>query len=133
MTKNREIKGRIKIGKKNYQVVEVDEVTPKDRNDKRVKAGTHYFAGFIDYGKKIIEINKKMDWKNKKNTFFHEIAHGIIFELGKVYKLGRFKCLDTNKLRNNEEFIDDLSRIMCDVFKVKWKKENNGLKKTKRG
>ena len=73
----------VKVGKQPYQV-QYKQRTPK----------TMY--GSIYYDRKIIEVFKNDDAARERNTFWHELTHAILHEMG-------------HELSRNEKFVTEFA------------------------
>lgn len=54
--------------------------------------------GALDESMSIIEVSKEFPLQSRKQTLWHEVVHGILFELGE------------HELTNDEGFVDSLSK-----------------------
>lgn len=104
---------KVKIGKKTYGVKIVNTI-----KESIIETVSNTFKGVktvgqIDFDKNIIQIRK--DKKDKLQTFYHEMAHGLCFELSRRYK-------EFNNWNSNEKFIDYLGNKLSKI-KVFWRKD----------
>lgn len=114
------IPNKIIIGNSNYNVFEVKKLSRSIWD--LIKSKT--YVGRIRHNK-YIKIKKYEKDKDKKIIFFHEIAHGICYELEDKY-------YEFKKLNYNENFIDSFGEILMKTFNIKrpiQKKLKGGLKK----
>ena len=98
---------RIKVGESIYKIIEVKRVINPTK-----KKGFET-QGQIHYEKFLIENLKNQNEYEKSDTIFHEITHAILFELNKKHKK-----------EYNEEYVEDLSKILKTAFKIKKLKKN---------
>jgi len=63
--------------------------------------------GMIDYNKKKILLLKRH--QKQRNTFFHEVSHGIMGKLGDRYPKAK-------ELNDNETFIDKMGSMLDKTF-----------------
>ena len=78
---------------------------------KRVVVDEVLCKGTLDESMSIIEISKEFPLQSRKQTLWHEVVHGILFELGE------------QELNSNEGFVDAFSKQLY-AFN-----ENNKLNK----
>lgn len=93
------IPNKISIGQTNYKIKMV----------KIVNWGNKNVIGNINYSTKKIRLKKQEDDRANEDTFFHELAHGLIKEL--EYNHPRI-----SSFRNNEEFIQEMGLTMRNMF-----------------
>jgi len=87
--------GRIRIGWREYEVVEVEEIINDEAED---------CAGHIDYCEEIIEIKSDMKDTQKACTLFHELIHHCL------YATGHFDA------KNDEEICTAISEQFMQLF-----------------
>jgi len=116
------MKTKIKIGRNKYKIQRVLDI-PSKKGEETV--------GMIIPSKKTILIKKK--GKRIDNyTLFHEIAHGVAFEMMDAayrgYKKSKTRKYQNQFLRhhnalyrlnNDENFIEFLGKLLNDTFKLK--------------
>jgi hypothetical protein len=93
----------LKIGNKKYFVYLVSVL----------KVDNKKFYGFIDYGRRSIYLLKD---KNINETLNHEITHAFIYE---IYLKSKNQKNIFNNLKSNEFFINSLSFLIKQNFKLK--------------
>jgi len=107
--KNKERK--IKVGEEEYRIRLV-RYLKKCRNKKQIVAGD------FSCKRNEIKIKNNISEKQKEETLYHEIAHAILYELGKYNK-------PIQKLFYNENFIDRLGKILSQTFKIRYLNKND--------
>lgn len=80
----------------------------------KIKLKNYYFSdnslgGNINYNNSIMGIRKSLKGKFKEDTFFHEVAHGILKEL-------EFNHPKIHSFRNNENFVQEMGLILRKTF-----------------
>lgn len=99
---------KIKIGEHDYDIKKVPIVDWKNSN----------IIGQINYGKKEIKLKMfKTDERVDQDTFFHEIAHGILKEL-------EFNHPQITKFRNEELFAQEMGLLLRKSFLDLMKKQD---------
>jgi hypothetical protein len=119
------MKRKIKIGRRQYKVKQVNHIKPLHRKSKRVT------VGMIKPNKKEILI-KRVGKIIDKQTLFHELAHGMMVELTDgAYRAGKKAKKPTNKkqfmryarnfhkLNCDEGFIEYFGKLLNNTFKLK--------------
>jgi Zn-dependent peptidase ImmA (M78 family) len=86
---------KVKIGWRSYTVTQGEHKTGSNGGD---------LYGQIEYEKRQIFIYAKIDDDEKSVTLLHEIAHGILFNMG-------------SELRTDENFITAFSENLYQVIK----------------
>lgn len=76
-------------------------------------------SGQINYTTSTILIKKGLPEKIKEDTFFHEIAHGILKEMSFNYPF-------LEKYRNDESFAQELGLILRKIFLDLLKNQEKG-------
>lgn len=66
-------------------------------------------AGRINYHKKTVELKKDASERTDEDSFFHEIAHGILKEL-------EFNHPKIASFRNNEEVVQEMGLLLRTIF-----------------
>jgi len=105
----------IKIGKSVYEIKE----------KRKIKVNLFGLFGFskiqgrINYAKGTIDILKSLSSEEKKSVLYHEVSHGILYELQKKYRFIN---------RNDEEQTDDLKDILLNLFKIKNNERGSGTR-----
>lgn len=66
-------------------------------------------CGEITYHRKKMKIRLNQTNRGKEDTFFHEVAHGILKEL-------EFNYPKITLLRNDEDFVQELGLLMRKTF-----------------
>ena len=89
---------KIKIGKFTFNVKE-----------KLLLIKGENISGKINYGNLNLIIKSGMVDRAKEDTFFHEIAHGILKEL-------EFNHPKISNFRNNEPFVQELGLLLRKTF-----------------
>lgn len=89
---NTHLPKRIKIGRTNYEVATMHEI----EDDPRA-------MGRISYGLKRIEIATKYPAVEVRNTFWHEVTHGILQDMG-------------SELTDNERFVVAFANRLSDAI-----------------
>lgn len=105
-----EIPKKISIGGTKYKVSVVKRINGIVYNFFNELAGST-LCGEIRKDDKHILIRKREN-KDMKQTLYHEIAHGLCYELE-----GRYK--EFIKLNNNENFIDFFAKKLMKTFNIK--------------
>lgn len=99
-------KRRIRVGEANYKIVKKDVV---------LKDPDAY--GCIKFHNQTIEMRKDLGPRERVNTFFHELAHALMYECELDEAFSKKKEMEIRKLRDDEDFIEILSSHLKDVFK----------------
>jgi hypothetical protein len=60
--------------------------------------------GKIHYGLQQIEIDEDLSDQKKMNTFFHELIHALLYEMGEI------------GLNENERFVTRMGNMLAQVF-----------------
>jgi hypothetical protein len=105
----------IKIGTNKYKVEEVNEIGNKFINLFRASEALgeiHFPSCTKSRTVKKILIKRDRDKAEKQMTLFHEIAHGLCYELAKRYT-------EFYDLNDNEKFIDYFASKLMTCFKIK--------------
>jgi len=116
------MKRKIRIGNIIYKIVRQNKI--KDmRTGKYSANGKLIINGEINcYPKKpksnLIKIRKDLKKSEEQFVLFHEISHGILYELRSKTPIKENKKLIT-KLNKNEDFVSCLAEILQRTFKLK--------------
>jgi hypothetical protein len=62
----------VKIGPITYEIVEIDELGDKDEK----------WMGYAKHDQAIIELDKNLPPQSKHQILWHEILHGLIYQMG---------------------------------------------------
>lgn len=91
----------------------------------KVKLKSYYFnsniGGNINYNDSVMGLKKSLKGKFKEDTFFHEVAHGVLKEL-------EFNHPKITNFRNNENFVQEMGLVLRKTFKDLLKKQDDALK-----
>jgi Zn-dependent peptidase ImmA (M78 family) len=98
---------QVKVGSMIYQVRIVPDLWSE--NDEVI--------GKIHYGLQHIEIDEDLSDQKKVNTFFHELTHALLYEMGEI------------GLNDNERFVTRMGNMLAQVFKDnQWSFNNSTVK-----
>lgn len=75
----------------------------------RVDWRNSHVSGQINYDSEEIKLKKGVAERSKEDTFFHEIAHGVLKEM-------EFNYPRINKFRMNEGFVQELGLVLRKTF-----------------
>ena len=79
----------------------------------KIKLKNYYFndalGGNINYNNSVMGIKKSLKGKFKEDTFFHEVAHGVLKEL-------EFNHPKIHSFRNNEDFVQEMGLVLRKTF-----------------
>ena len=92
------IPNKIKIGDSEYNV-----------NEKMILFKEKTLSGQITYGNLNLAIRGDMIPKAKEDTFFHEIAHGVLKEL-------EFNHPKISHFRNDDKFVQEMGLVLRKTF-----------------
>lgn len=82
----------IKIGKHRYVVVE-----PQEMGHSATKGEIDYYMEWIKIAKRCNVTKREYTPKERAETFWHEVTHGILFDMG-------------NRLAFDEKFVTEFSK-----------------------
>lgn len=103
------IPNRIKIGEHFYDIKKV-----------RLIGWNDTIVGQIHYGNKRIKIRmSNKDMRDNEDTFFHEVAHGLLKEL-------EFNNPSIVKFRNDECFVQEMGLLLRKTFLDLLKSQEQG-------
>jgi hypothetical protein len=89
---------KIKIGGTEYRVKE-----------KRLINWNSNISGQIRYGSNTLILKKSASERAEQDSFFHEIAHGILREMAYNYP-------KITKFQNDEDFVQELGLVLRKTF-----------------
>ena len=108
---------KIRIGRTIYKIKYVDYLDEEDGTMGKIRFNN------TTKNKNLILIDKNLSERNKQLVLFHEIIHGIFYDLSK--RNNRRKQIDFGfkqfyqHLNKDEDLIDDIAKASLNVFKVK--------------
>ena len=112
------IPSSIKIGNKEYAIKEVKIVNFFNTlNPLRLFKDGGTIIGQICKDNKDIRLQKDLKPKKKKMVFFHELAHGIMWEMEKSHP-------QVSAWRDDEVFTDKFGRMLSRTFDNLMKSQN---------
>ena len=110
------MKKQIKIGRTNYKIFVSHYI------DDKYSLGKIRFGGNIRK-KNIILIDKEQSKKKQMEVLYHEIVHGLLYELSKSSKKKvtvRGKKINYYEyLTRDEDLVDSLSMLLLKTFTIK--------------
>jgi hypothetical protein len=120
---------KIQIGNRDYELYYVDYIEGRIKYliDKwffhQINLGRIHHG--VESGNYWIKVKKK-NQKGIKRTLYHEVSHGIFFHLSKEYPIA-------SSLNNNEQFIEDFSKVLmtCCNIKKKYTSKHHNIYKNK--